>query len=87
MSAAVPRKIVLLTTGGTIAMTAKDGGGGKVTLDALDLAASLGGALDGVDLTSRDVLAKSSSLSFTLGDVGAIAAAATAAEGARLMAW
>ncbi len=69
-----PAKIVLLTTGGTIAMTAK-GGGGNLTLDAAALSASLGGALDGIDLTTRDVLAKPSS-GFTLRDLGKIAAAA-----------
>lgn len=78
MTAASPRKIVLLTTGGTIAMTAKDGGGGTVTQGAADLTASLGGALDGVELTSRNVLAKSSS-SFTLGDIGVIATAVAGA--------
>jgi len=68
-----PSRIALLGTGGTIAMTAK-GAGGNLTLDAAALSASLGDALAGIALVTRDVLAKPSS-GFMLGDLGKIAAA------------
>ena len=81
-NAAVRPTIALLTTGGTIAMTATASGGGNLTQTAADLAAAAPGLSDVAELTTEAVLAKPSS-SFTLGDMGAIAAAANqAAESA-----
>jgi L-asparaginase len=74
-------KIALLTTGGTIAMTARGKSGGKLTLSGSHLLASLGRAAPPVRLATRDVLAKPSS-SFTLEDIGRIAAAAAKASNA-----
>jgi len=71
-------KITLLTTGGTIAMTATGSGGGNLTQTAADLAAAAPGLSGIADLTAEAVLAKPSS-SFTLDDMGAIAAAANRA--------
>jgi L-asparaginase len=77
-NAAARPLIVLLTTGGTIAMTAAGSGGGNLTQTAADLAAAAPGLSDIADLSAEAVLAKPSS-SFTLGDMGAIAAAAARA--------
>ena len=77
-NAAARPKITLLTTGGTIAMTATAGGGGNLTQTAADLAAAAPGLSDIADLSAEAVLAKPSS-SFTLDDLGAIAAAANRA--------
>jgi L-asparaginase len=71
-------KIVLLTTGGTIAMTATGSGGGNLTQSAADLAAAAPGLSDIADVTAEAVLGKPSS-SFTLNDLGQIAAAASRA--------
>jgi L-asparaginase len=71
-------KIALLTTGGTIAMTATGSGGGNLTQTAADLAAAAPGLADIAELSAESVLAKPSS-SFTLDDMGAIAAAANRA--------
>ncbi|HEY2660233.1 MAG TPA: asparaginase [Caulobacteraceae bacterium] len=69
-------RIALLTTGGTIAMTAEAGGGGRLSLDAAALSASAPG-LDAIaQVVTRGVLARPSA-SFTLDDLGLIAAAAT----------
>ena len=70
--------VVLLTTGGTIAMTATGSGGGNLTQTAADLAAAAPGLGDISALTAESVLAKPSS-SFTLDDMGQIAAAANRA--------
>jgi len=77
-NAAARPNITLLTTGGTIAMTATGGGGGNLTQTAADLAAAAPGLGDIAELTAESVLAKPSS-SFTLDDLGAIAAAASLA--------
>ena len=69
MSGIRAAKVVLLTAGGTIAMIAKGAGG---ALDAAALSASLGDAISGIELATRDVMAKSSS-GFTLGDLANIA--------------
>jgi len=79
-NAAARPNIVLLTTGGTIAMTASGSGGGNLTQTAADLAAAAPGLADIAELSAESVLAKPSS-SFTLDDMGRIAAtAARAAE-------
>jgi len=66
-------KIALLSTGGTIAMTAATGAGASLAFGAAHLAETAAGMA--VDLVARDVLAKSSS-SFSLTDLGTIAHAA-----------
>jgi L-asparaginase len=71
-------RVVLLTTGGTIAMTATGSGGGNLTQTAADLTAAAPGLSDIAELTAEAVLAKPSS-SFTLDDMGQIAAAAAKA--------
>lgn len=73
-------RIALLTTGGTIAMTSLGGQGGQLALDAAQLAASVPGLDQVAEITTRAVLAKPSA-SFTLGDLGRIAAAASEAAG------
>ena len=75
-------RIALLTTGGTIAMTAQGGGGGQLALDGAALSASMPGIEAVAEIEVRPVLAKPSA-SFTLGDLGRIAAAAQAAAGER----
>ena len=70
-------RVTLLTTGGTIAMTAPAGGGaGNLALDGTALSASVTGLEALARVETRGVLAKPSA-SFTLDDLGAIAAAAS----------
>ncbi len=69
--------VTLLTTGGTIAMTAPGRGqGGTLALDGAALSAGVTGLEAIARVEVRNVLAKPSA-SFTLADLGAIAAAAT----------
>ncbi|QUD89432.1 asparaginase [Phenylobacterium montanum] len=68
-------RIALLTTGGTIAMTAQGGRGGQLALDGAALSASVPGIETLAEIEVRPVLAKPSA-SFTLSDLGRIAAAA-----------
>ena len=73
-TAARPR-IALLTTGGTIAMTARPGEGGNLALDGAALSAGVTGLESVAEVETHGVLAKPSA-SFTLPDLGRIASAA-----------
>ena len=75
-------RLILLSTGGTIAMTASSGHGAAMKFDAAGLIAAIPALGDLAEVEGRDVLAKPSA-SFTLADIAAIAkAAADAAKAA-----
>jgi L-asparaginase len=72
-------RLIILSTGGTIAMTAETAqGGAAMTLCAANLIAAVPRLADLAEIEGRDVLAKPSA-DFTLADIAAIADAATAA--------
>jgi L-asparaginase len=74
-----PARLIILSTGGTIAMTKETAqGGAATTLCAANLIASVPRLADLVEVEALDVLAKPSA-DFTLADIAAIADAATAA--------
>src|ERR1700730_17782693 len=76
----MPRpRLIILSTGGTIAMTTEPAqGGAAMPLCAANLIAAVPRLADLVEIEGRDVLAKPSA-DFTLADIVAIADAATAA--------
>lgn len=71
-------RLILLSTGGTIAMTASTAHGAAMKLGAAELVAAIPRLGDLAEVEARDVLAKPSA-SFTLADIAAIAEAALAA--------
>jgi L-asparaginase len=72
-------RLIVLSTGGTIAMTTETGqGGAAVTLCAANLVAAVPRLAELAEVEARDVLAKPSA-DFTLADIAAIADAASAA--------
>ncbi|MGB6327269.1 MAG: asparaginase domain-containing protein [Methylocella sp.] len=74
-----PARLIILSTGGTIAMTTETArGGAATTLCAANLVAAVPRLADLAEIEALDVLAKPSA-DFTLADIAAIADAATAA--------
>jgi L-asparaginase len=72
-------RLIILSTGGTIAMTTETGqGGAAITLCAAHLVAAVPRLTELAEVEALDVLAKPSA-DFTLADIAAIADAATAA--------
>ncbi len=74
-----PARLIILSTGGTIAMTARTAqGGGAMTLCAANLITAVPGLADLAEVEGRDILAKPSA-DITLADIATIAGAARAA--------
>jgi L-asparaginase len=72
-------RLIVLSTGGTIAMTTETGQGAAITFCAANLVAAVPRLAELAEVEALDVLAKPSA-DFTLADIAAIADAATAAS-------